>query len=503
MANPDFDVLIIGAGLSGIGAARYLQERCPGKSYAILEGRSAIGGTWDLFRYPGIRSDSDMHTLGYDFKPWEERKAIADGPSILRYVRETAAENGIDRHIRFNRKVTAASWDSGAALWTVTAGDAASGENETLTCRFLHMCAGYYSYEGGYKPDFPGEAAFTGQMVHPQKWPSDLDYSGKKVVVIGSGATAVTLVPEMAKSAAHVTMLQRSPTYIVSRPAEDAFALKLRKFLPPKFAYGLTRWKNTLFQMLFFRMARGRPDKVKEKIVSMAQAELGPDYDVATHFTPDYNPWDQRLCLVPDGDLFHAIRDGHASVATGHIETFTPEGIRLQSGETLEADIVVSATGLQLEFLGGARVTVDGETVRPSQLHGYRGIMFENVPNLVSTFGYTNASWTLKADLIAKYVTRLLKEMDRRGAVEVRPVAEGPLGDEPWLDFSSGYVTRALDKLPKQGSQAPWRLNQNYFKDMFELGHSTLDDGVLRYRKPEEPAFAQAGHGLPGAVAAE
>lgn len=378
-----------------------------------------------------------------------------------------------------------------------------NGERETLTCRFLHMCAGYYSYEGGYKPDFPGEASFEGQVVHPQKWPEDLDYTGKSVVVIGSGATAVTLVPEMAKAAAHVTMLQRSPTYVVSRPAEDAAALRLRKFLPAKVAYGLTRWKNTLFQMFFFRMARKRPEKVKERIVSMTQEALGPDFDVATHFTPDYNPWDQRLCLVPDGDLFESLRSGEASVATGHIETFTPDGIRLKSGETLKADIIVSATGLELEFLGGADLTVDGARVQPSRLHGYRGIMFENVPNLVSTFGYTNASWTLKADLIAKYVSRLIKEMDRKGAVEVRPIADEALGDEPWLDFSSGYVTRALHRLPKQGTSAPWRLNQNYFKDMFELRHSSLDDGILHYRKAGEPAFAPHEHVPAETVAVE
>ena len=489
MKQADFDVIIVGAGLSGIGAAYYLQERCPGKSYAVLEGRGAIGGTWDLFRYPGIRSDSDMHTLGYDFKPWKERKAIADGPSILNYVRETAAENGIDQHIKFNHLVREASWDSEAALWTLRVDDKSDGSERLLTCRMLQMCAGYYSYEGGYKPDFPGESSFGGKVIHPQAWPEDLDYAGKKVVVIGSGATAVTLVPEMAKTAEHVTMLQRSPTYVVSRPAEDKIALGLRKILPEKTAYGLTRWKNTLLQMLFFRMARRRPEKVKERIIGMAAEELGPDYDVGTHFTPDYNPWDQRLCLIPDGDLFHALKDKSASVVTDTIETFTETGLKLSSGEFLEADIVVSATGLQLEFMGGAGLVVDGVAVNPTDLHGYLGIMFSNVPNLVVTFGYTNASWTLKADLIARYLTRLIRHMDKTGAVEVRPIADEDPGDAPWLDFSSGYVTRALHRLPKQGKNAPWKLNQNYIQDIFEIRHANLDDGVLQYRKSGDPAF--------------
>ncbi|MGB3626976.1 MAG: NAD(P)/FAD-dependent oxidoreductase, partial [Henriciella sp.] len=462
MQDPDFDVLIVGAGLSGIGAAYHLQEKCPGKSFAILEGRDAIGGTWDIFRYPGIRSDSDMHTLGYNFKPWEERKAIADGTSILNYVRETAEDNGIDRKIRFNHLVRKASWNSEAAAWTVEAEDAKTGEMHTLSCRFLYMCSGYYSYEGGYKPDFPGEDSFKGDVIHPQKWPEDLDYKDKKVVVIGSGATAVTLVPEMAKKAAHVTMLQRSPTYVVSRPVEDAMANKLRKVLPSKMAYGLVRWRNVLLQMFFFDRARKQPEKVKTRLLDMAREELGPDYDIETHFTPSYNPWDQRLCLVPDSDLFKSLKDGASSVVTDHIDSFTETGIRLKSGETLDADIIVSATGLQLVFLGGMDVEVDGKAIVPGEIHGYRGIMFENIPNLASTFGYTNASWTLKADLTADYVTRLLRYMDKNDLVEARPVAEGEVGDEPWLDFSSGYVTRVMDQFPKQGSEAPWRLHQNY-----------------------------------------
>ena len=503
MTSTHFDVLIVGAGLSGIGAAWHLQDKCPGKSYAILEGREAIGGTWDLFRYPGIRSDSDMHTLGYIFKPWKEKKAIADGPAILKYVRETAEENGIDQHIRYNHWVRRSSWDSASATWTVEAEDGTTGETRTYTCSFLYMCSGYYSYEGGHRPDFPNEAAFTGDIVHPQAWPDDLDYDGKKVVVIGSGATAVTLVPEMAKTAGHVTMLQRSPTYVVSRPAEDAISTRLRKWLPESWAYGATRWKNVLMQMLFFNMARKNPEKVKTKIMDLAREELGPDVDVDTHFNPSYNPWDQRLCLVPDSDLFVALKDGSASVVTDHIETFTPSGIKLKGGNEIDADVIVTATGLRLVFLGNMETVIDGKTVDPSEIHGYRGVMFETVPNLVSTFGYTNASWTLKADLTADFVTRLIKYMDRNGFDEVRPEASEPLGDEPWLDFSSGYVKRAMDHFPKQGDRMPWRLHQNYIKDIFALRHAKLEDGVLSFRKRSDAASPSQAPASASAVAAE
>ncbi|WP_300379209.1 NAD(P)/FAD-dependent oxidoreductase [Henriciella sp.] len=485
MTQTHFDVIIVGAGLSGIGAAYHLQEKCPGKSYTILEGRDAIGGTWDLFRYPGIRSDSDMHTLGYIFKPWKERKAIADGPSILKYVRETAEENGIDQHIRYNHLVEQADWNSETAMWALTTRDATTGELRHLSCNFLYMCSGYYSYKGGYRPDFPGEENFEGQIVHPQHWPEDLDYKDRNVVVIGSGATSVTLVPEMAKKAKHVTMLQRSPTYIVSRPAEDSFANGLRKWLPEKWAYGITRWRNILFQMFFFSKSRKDPDKVKGKIIDMAKDELGPGHDVDRHFTPSYNPWDQRLCLVPDGDLFQSLKDGTSSIVTDHIERFTKTGIELKSGESLDADIVVSATGLELVFLGGVELTLDGRPVDVSTLHGYRGVMFEDLPNLVSTFGYTNASWTLKADLTADFVTKLLKHMEQGGHDSVVPKVEAPLADEPWLDFSSGYVKRAMDRFPKQGDRTPWRLHQNYIKDIFLLRHAKFDDGVLVFRKAE------------------
>jgi cation diffusion facilitator CzcD-associated flavoprotein CzcO len=483
MSNDHVDVLIVGAGLSGIGAAWHLQANCPERSYAILEGRKAIGGTWDLFRYPGIRSDSDMYTLGYAFKPWREAKAIADGPSILKYVRDTARENDIEKHIRFSHLVKSAAWSTEDALWTVEA--QVGGKTRKLTCSFLFLCGGYYSYEGGYTPDFPGAKAFKGQIVHPQKWPESLDYSGKQVVVIGSGATAVTLVPEMAKTAAHVTMLQRSPTYVVSRPAEDAMANSLRKWLPAMLAYNIIRWRNVLFGMWFFRMARNKPAAVKKNIIDMVRAQLGPDYDVATHFTPSYNPWDQRLCLVPDADLFEAIKADRASVVTDHIESFTAKGIKLKSGRTLPADVIVTATGLTLQVMNGLTITVDGKAIDPGQTLSYKGMMYEGVPNLASSFGYTNASWTLKCDLTCEYVCRLLNHMRRTGLRQATPHNADPtLGREPWLDFSSGYVQRAMEKFPKQGSRAPWKLHQNYVLDLMGLKYAKVDDGVLAFSNP-------------------
>jgi cation diffusion facilitator CzcD-associated flavoprotein CzcO len=480
---PHFDVIIVGAGLSGVGAAYHLQKNCPDRTYAILEGRQAIGGTWDLFRYPGIRSDSDMYTLGYVFKPWKAAKAIADGPSILAYVRETAAENGIDRHIRFNHMVRRADWSTETAAWTVEA--EVDGQPTTLTCNFLFMCSGYYSYKSGYRPEFAGEADFKGAIVHPQAWPEDLDYSGKKVVVIGSGATAVTLVPEMAKTAAHVTMLQRSPTYVVSRPAEDGVANWLKSRLPPMVAYQTTRWKNVLLGMLFFNMARKRPEKTKERILSMVREKLGPEYDVETHFTPSYNPWDQRLCLVPDDDLFDAIKAGGASVVTDHIDRFTATGIRLKSGQEIEADVIVTATGLNLEVLGGASFAVDGKPVVFSDTLAYKGMMYSDVPNMASSFGYTNASWTLKADLTCGYVCRLLNHMTETGMRQATPVRRpGDEGDENWLDFSSGYVQRSVHLFPKQGSKSPWKQHQNYAKDLIALKFGKVDDGVMAFTNP-------------------
>jgi len=478
-----FDVVIVGAGLSGVGAAKHLQDRSPDRTYVILEGRAAMGGTWDLFRYPGIRSDSDMYTLGYVFKPWKEAKAIADGPSILRYVNETASENGIDRHIRYGHMVKRADWDSETAAWTVEA--ERDGAPVQFTCNFLFMCSGYYSYKSGYKPEFAGAADFAGRIVHPQEWPADLDHSGKKVVVIGSGATAVTLVPEMAKTAAHVTMLQRSPTYVVSRPAEDPIAEWLKKKFQPMTAYRITRWKNVLLGMLFFRMARKNPEKTKDRILGMVREKLGPDYDVATHFTPRYNPWDQRLCLVPDDDLFDAIKQDKASVVTDQIERFTANGILLKSGQTLEADIIVTATGLNLEVLGGAEFSVDGAPVKFSETLSYKGMMYSGVPNLASSFGYTNASWTLKADLTCAYVCRLLNHMTRTGLRQCTPVrgSADAAGDD-WLDFSSGYVQRSVHLFPKQGAKAPWKQHQNYALDLLSLKFGKVDDGAMVFSNP-------------------
>lgn len=475
------DVLIVGAGLSGIGAARHLQQRCPGKRYAILEARDAIGGTWDLFRYPGIRSDSDMYTLGYAFKPWTNAKAIADGPAILAYVRETADEAGITRHIRFKQKVVSAAWSSQEACWTVGVKDGATAALTTVRARFLYGCSGYYSYDEAYRPQFAGEPDFAGTVVTPQFWPEGLDYAGKRVVVVGSGATAVTLVPAMAASATHVTMLQRSPTYIVTRPSEDRVAHWLRKRLLPKTAYRLTRWKNVLLGMFFYRLARRRPETVKRKIIAMAGQQLGDSYDVSTHFTPSYNPWDQRMCIVPDGDLFHAIRRGAASVVTDVIDRFTVGGIRLASGKELPADVVVMATGLKLTVLGGIAMTVDGQPVIASEAMSYKGMMLSDVPNFAMAFGYTNASWTLKADLTASYVCRLLRHMDRHGnaiAVPRKALGEQP---QPFLSFTSGYVQRAKDILPKQGSRAPWQVYQNYLQDLLVIRFGRLTDGVMRF----------------------
>ena len=483
MATEHFDVVIVGAGLSGIGAGYHLQTNSPDRSYVILEGREAIGGTWDLFRYPGIRSDSDMYTLGYAFKPWTQAKAIADGPSILAYVRDTARDYGIDKHIRFGHQVKSAAWSTEDAAWTVEV--LREGQPVQVTCNFLFLCGGYYRYEAGYTPDFPGIETYQGTVVHPQKWPENLDYRARKVVVIGSGATAVTLVPEMAKQAAHVVMLQRSPTYVVSRPAEDAMANKLRQWLPAKLAYAITRWRNVLFGMYFYRMARAKPERVKAGIIDMVRAQLGPDYDVDKHFTPTYNPWDQRLCLVPDADLFQAIKSGAASVVTDHIETFTPTGIRLKSGQELQADIVVTATGLVLQALNGLSLTVDGRPVEPARTMSYKGMMYRDVPNLASSFGYTNASWTLKCDLTCEYVCRILNHMTKTGTRQATPRLNDPtIGEEPWLDFSSGYVQRAMENFPKQGSKAPWKLHQNYALDLMNLKYARVDDGVLEFSNP-------------------
>ena len=475
-----FDVLIVGAGISGIGAAYHLQTRCPSNSYAILEGRADLGGTWDLFRYPGIRSDSDMYTLGYAFRPWTQARAIADGPAILDYLRQTAGAYGIDAKIRFGHRVTHAAWSSSDAHWTVQVEN--DGRTITLSCAFLFMCSGYYNYAAGYTPDFPGVTDFSGQIVHPQFWTPDIDPAGKRVVVIGSGATAVTLVPELAKTAAHVTMLQRSPTYIVSLPAEDRIANGLRRVLPTKTAYALSRWKNVLMGMIFYRLARRRPEKVKARMIDMAKAALPPGYDAETHLTPRYNPWDQRVCLVPDGDLFASIRDGASSIVTDRIERFTETGVRLASGDELEADLIVTATGLDMQLFGGMTLQVDGAPVDPAHCLSYKAMMLSGVPNFAVSFGYTNASWTLKSDLTCEYVCRLLRHMDRTGARICTPVADGELGSEDFLDFSSGYVQRARSKLPRQGSKLPWRVHQNYVRDLMMLRFGKVDDGVMRFR---------------------
>ena len=482
MKAEHFDVLIVGAGLSGIGAAYHLQTRCPGSSFAILEGREAIGGTWDLFRYPGIRSDSDMYTLGYSFRPWEQAKAIADGPSILKYVRDTASENGIDRKVRFGHQVKRVSWSSQDARWTVETERGSAQELVRFTCNFLFVCGGYYKYEAGYTPDFPGIAQFKGRIVHPQKWAEDIAYEGKRVVVIGSGATAVTLVPEMAQKAAHVTMLQRSPTWVVARPAEDGMANWLRRWLPSMTAYVITRWKKVLLQQYFFNLCRRRPEFAKKMILKGVRAYLGKDYDIDRHFTPRYNPWQQRMCLVPDADLFTALRGGKASVVTDQIETFTEKGLKLKSGAELEADLIVTATGLDLEVMSGLELTVDGKRIEPAKTFNYKGLMFSGVPNLASSFGYTNASWTLKCDLTCEYVCRLLNYMKKHDYRQCMPrVGDSGLTEEPWVDFSSGYIARSLHLFPKQGSKAPWKLRQNYALDIMTLRFGRLDDGVLEF----------------------
>ncbi|MCA1199617.1 NAD(P)/FAD-dependent oxidoreductase [Sphingomonas sp. R647] len=479
-----FDVVVVGAGISGIGAGYFLQRDCPDRSYVILEGRERLGGTWDLFRYPGIRSDSDMYTLGYSFKPWTQAKAIADGPSILRYLDDTAREHGIDKHIRHQHRVVAASWSTPDARWSVTVERGAERARVEFTCNFLFMCSGYYNYDAGYLPQFEGHEDFAGTIVHPQHWPEGLDYAGKRVVVIGSGATAVTLVPEMAKTAAHVTMLQRSPTYIVSRPSEDGIANWLRAKLPAKLAYRLTRFKNVGMQQLFYRIARKKPQQTKERIVQMVRDELGPDYDVATHFTPSYNPWDQRICLVPDADLFAAIRGGAASVVTDHIERFEADGVRLKSGELLPADVIVTATGLDLQLMGGVPFTVDGARVEPAQSLGYKAMMYSDIPNLASSFGYTNASWTLKSDLTCAYVARLLNTMKKRGMRQATPRVGADVTREDFLSFTSGYVQRAIDRFPKQGDKRPWRVHQNYTLDLIDLKFGGIDEG-MEFSNPE------------------
>jgi monooxygenase len=488
------DVLIIGAGLSGVGAACRLQADCPGTRFALLEARDASGGTWDLFRYPWIRSDTDMFTLGYPFRPWREPQAIADGSTIRAYIRETAREHGVEGAIRYHHRVTAASWSSADARWTVDVERTDTGETFQLTCGFLFGCTGYYRYDEGYTPDFEGTERFRGTIVHPQRWPEDLDYAGKRVVVIGSGATAVTLVPAMAERAAHVTMLQRSPSYVIALPARDAIAELARRTLPARQAYSLVRWKNVLLGAAFYQLSRRRPGFIKKVIRRGLERQLPAGYDLDTHFTPRYDPWDERICIVRDGDLFAAIRGGKASILTDRIETFTERGLELASGAELEADVIVTATGLNLLMLGGMSIAVDGSDVDLSKTVGYKGMMFSGVPNLAITLGYTNASWTLKGDLCAQYVCRLLNHMDARGCDTVTPREPGPSAPRhPFIDLRSGYVLRSLDQLPKQGDKPPWRLYQSYPRDIAMMRRGPLEDEAIAFSRsgarvaPAEP----------------
>lgn len=479
------DVLIVGAGLSGIGAAHHLQEKCPWASYAILEARDAIGGTWDLFRYPGIRSDSDMFTLGYSFRPWDGEKSIADGGSILRYIRDTAQEAGIERRIRYRHRVLRAEWSSAAARWSVTAERLDTGEAVELTCSFLFSCSGYYRYDRGHQPEFDGVDRYEGQLVHAQAWPEDLDHSDKQVVVIGSGATAVTLVPSLARGAQHVTMLQRSPTYVVSLPAKDPVADLLRRVLPSKWSGPSIRWFKALTTQASYRLSRSRPELMKRVLRKGVQRQLPAGYDVDTHFTPRYDPWDQRLCVVPDGDLFAAIRRGAASVVTDRIDTFTERGLLLESGAKLDADIVVYATGLELLFLGGIEVSVDGEVVDPATRLSYKGMMLEGVPNLALAIGYTNASWTLKAELTCDYVCRLLNHLRTTGMRQCTPVnSDDSVGSAPLLGLSSGYIQRAADRFPKQGTKFPWQVHQSYLRDYRAMKLRDVVDDAMVFSNP-------------------
>jgi len=481
MADRDFDVLVIGAGISGISAAYYLQTECPNKTFAILEGRDRIGGTWDLFKYPGIRSDSDMYTLGFAFKPWTSPKAIADGPAIMKYLDETIEEYNLNDRIILNQNVQSASWSSENAKWTVEVSDRLTGQMVNYTCNFLSMCSGYYDYDKGYMPDFPNKDSYKGILIHPQQWPENLDYTDRSIIVIGSGATAVTLVPELAKKARHVTMLQRSPTYIVSAPDEDKISNWMNRNLPNKFAYSVSRWRKILFQRMSYAAARKWPGLMKKMIIAGVKKEMGKEYDLS-HFTPSYNPWDQRICLVPNADLFTALKANKATVVTDRIKTFTESGIDLESDEHLDADIIVSATGLNMKFMAGASFYVDGQQVDFADTVSYKSVMFSNVPNLSLAFGYTNASWTLKCDLTNQYVCRLINHMDEHGYKQCTP----RLNDEnmerlPFLDFTSGYIMRFIDKLPKSGRENPWKLKHNYIFDRMIINNSKLSDDVMEF----------------------
>ncbi|WP_116199349.1 flavin-containing monooxygenase [Amycolatopsis circi] len=480
-----FDVLVVGAGLSGIGAACRLQQQAPGRTYAILEARGSIGGTWDLFRYPGVRSDSDMFTLGYPFRPWRKEQAIATGAEILEYLRETAAQYGISRHIRFGHRVVRATWSSASARWTVEVSH--HGEIVTYTCSFLYLCSGYYSYENGHVVDFPGRGSFRGEIVHPQFWPEDLDLSGKRVVVIGSGATAVTLVPELASAAKSVTMLQRSPSYVLARSWTDSLARRLRGILPSRVLYHLVRAKNVLVTTLLYQFARRQPRRAAAFLRDAAAKQLPASIPVDPHFSPRYQPWDQRLCLTPGADFFQALRSGKADIVTDRIDRFTPEGITLESGAELPADVVVTATGLRVIAFGGIELSVDGEMIEPSEQLVYKGMMLGGVPNFAWCLGYVNASWTLRSDLVSRFVCRVLNHLSRNGFDTCVPhsPATPATRRRPIMDLTSGYLTRAASVLPRQGDRRPWLMRQNYVLDAADLRLSRVDDGVLRFGRAE------------------
>ncbi|MDA7602260.1 NAD(P)/FAD-dependent oxidoreductase [Gammaproteobacteria bacterium] len=478
------DVVVVGAGISGIGAAYNLKTRCPQKSFTILEGRANIGGTWDLFKYPGIRSDSDMHTMGFKFKPWNSPKTIADGPAILSYLEETIEENDLRKKIQFNKKVIDASWSSIEALWTLEVEDQSDKTIEKTTCNILYLCGGYYNYDKGYTPEFKGVENFKGQIIHPQKWPEDLDYTGKEVVIIGSGATAVTIVPSMAEKVKHITMLQRSPTYYFAAPDEDVIGNFIKKFTTNRLGYFLVRWKNILLGRFMLSRMRKNPEKIKTQLIDQVRDHLGEDYDVDKHFTPRYMPWDQRLCLVPNGDIFNAINSGKASVVTDTIDTFTEEGIKLDSGEELEADIIITATGLNMQLLNGINIKIDNETLDISKKLQYKTMMFSDVPNLIATFGYTTASWTLGADLISEYACKLINLLDKKGCNYFCPQSGDDVTSEnDYLDLSSGYIERVKHQLPKQGSRDPWINTQDYLKDITQIRFKSLEDQDLKFKK--------------------
>lgn len=494
--NPEHvDVVVVGAGVSGVAAGYHLQKRCPEERYVVLEARDRLGGTWDLFRYPGVRSDSDMATFGYAFNPWMAGEVFADGAAIQGYLQETAAKYGVDRHIRYRERLVRASWDSARALWTLEVARGEGPPEPAYTCRFLLMCAGYYRYDRGHRPEFPGEADYRGQIVDPQHWPVDLDYSGRTIAVIGSGATAITLVPALAERAAHVTMVQRTPTYVAARPSRDAFADALRKVMPPRLAYRLARAKNILLTIYLFELTQRFPNFVKAEVLKLIRQELGPDYDVERHFAPDYKPWDQRFCLAPDGDFFKALRSGKASVVTDAAAGFTATGLTLASGATLDADMVVPALGLELQILGGADFAVDGAAYDMASAYTYRGMMLSGLPNLALAVGYTNASWTLKVDLTCERVCRLLNHMRRRGYAYCTPEPPPDIAPAPLLGLKSGYIQRAAARLPKQGDRPPWRTYQNYVQDMLAIRYGRLEDGAVRFMRSGERAQA-APHAL-------